>query len=146
MVNRILELIRLKEMSSSQFAEEIGVQRSSISHLISGRNKPSLEFLQKIINRFPEVNMEYLLTGQGNLLREGQEPYKGILSVLELPEKEEEEKIEPEIPPQEIKRKARKPVLEKNTPDVQDSLANNRSIEKIVFFYKDKSFTEYYPE
>ena len=54
------------EMNATVFAEEIGVQRSSISHLLSGRNKPSLDFVMKVVQRFPEVNLYWLLFGKGS--------------------------------------------------------------------------------
>ena len=53
MIERILEILKLKGMSPSQFADEIGVQRSAISHLVSGRNNPSLDFIQRVLKRFP---------------------------------------------------------------------------------------------
>ncbi len=51
--------------NGSSFADKIGVQRSSISHIISGRNKPSLEFVLKVLNVFPEVDLYWLLNGTG---------------------------------------------------------------------------------
>ena len=65
MTERILEIIKYLHLSPSDFAEEIGVQRSSISHLISGRNKASLEFVQKILSRYREINTDWLLNGNG---------------------------------------------------------------------------------
>lgn len=68
MTERILSFLKFKNIQSSKFADEIGVQRSSISHLLSGRNKPSLEFVQKILIKYPEVNPNWLLLGQGEML------------------------------------------------------------------------------
>lgn len=65
MVDRISLLLKAKNISASQFADEISVQRSSISHVLSGRNKPSLEFVQKILKRYPEINPDWLLFGKG---------------------------------------------------------------------------------
>jgi len=62
---RLEQLLAHYEMSASSFADAIGVQRSSISHLISGRNRPSLDFVMKVISRFPEVNLYWLLNGKG---------------------------------------------------------------------------------
>ncbi|MEL0300902.1 MAG: helix-turn-helix transcriptional regulator, partial [Flavobacteriaceae bacterium] len=58
--------MELHELNASSFAEMIGVQRSSISHVLSGRNKPSLEFLAKIEATFDEVSFEWLLKGEEN--------------------------------------------------------------------------------
>ena len=69
MKDRIILLIKAKNLTAAQFADEIGVQKSSISHIISGRNNASLDFIQKILLRFPEVNMEWLMFGKGPLFK-----------------------------------------------------------------------------
>ena len=62
-----LEKIRsYYDLSAAAFAETIGVQRSSISHLLSGRNKPSLDFVLKVVKRFPDVDLYWLLNGKGS--------------------------------------------------------------------------------
>lgn len=58
--------MRYYNLSASVLADKIDVQRSSISHLLSGRNKPSLEFVMKLIKSFPEVNLYWLLNGRGS--------------------------------------------------------------------------------
>lgn len=70
MTDRISLILRTKNINASQFADEIGVQRSSISHVLSGRNKPSLEFVQRILKRYPEINPDWLLFGKGAMHQE----------------------------------------------------------------------------
>nr|WP_297788039.1 helix-turn-helix transcriptional regulator [uncultured Allomuricauda sp.] len=65
-VSRIETIITHLELSVSAFADEIGVQRSSISHLLSGRNKPSLDFVMKLVDTYPQVDLYWLLKGEGN--------------------------------------------------------------------------------
>lgn len=62
---RLQEVMDLHGESASSFAEKIGVQRSSISHILSGRNKPSLDFVLKILSAFPDVELYWLLNGKG---------------------------------------------------------------------------------
>jgi len=69
MIERLLELMRMKNLTSSQLADAIGVQRSGISHFVSGRNKPSLEFILKILNYFPDVNPDWILFGKNPIFR-----------------------------------------------------------------------------
>jgi len=69
MKDRIILLIKAKNLTAAQFADEIGVQKSSISHIISGRNNASLDFIQKVLLRYPEVNMEWLMFGKGPLFK-----------------------------------------------------------------------------
>lgn len=66
---RIAKVIEYSGLSSSEFADEIDVQRSSISHVTSGRNKPSLEFIIKIKSRFPEILWDWLVNGDGEMLK-----------------------------------------------------------------------------
>jgi len=67
MIDRIKELLRNEQLSPSQFADEIKLQRSSLSHVLSGRNKPSLDFVMKIKHRYSKVNLEWLIFGKGNM-------------------------------------------------------------------------------
>ncbi|WP_292009865.1 helix-turn-helix transcriptional regulator [Chryseobacterium sp.] len=66
---RISKVIEYSKLTSSEFADEIDVQRSSISHITSGRNKPSLEFIIKIKSRFPEIMWDWLINGEGEMLK-----------------------------------------------------------------------------
>lgn len=62
---RIELLMKCYDLTPSQFADRTGIQRASVSHIISGRNKPSLEVMQKIYDAFPELDIRWLMTGNG---------------------------------------------------------------------------------
>ncbi len=64
-IKRLEKILQFYGLSASAFADKIKVQRSSISHLLAGRNKPSLEFVLKVVKTFPEVNLYWLLNGKG---------------------------------------------------------------------------------
>ncbi|MDO5615198.1 MAG: helix-turn-helix transcriptional regulator [Cruoricaptor ignavus] len=66
---RITKIIAYSELSSSEFADAVDVPRSSISHIASGRNKPSLDFLIKVKDRFPELEWDWLIKGKGEMLK-----------------------------------------------------------------------------
>ncbi|MEH6705956.1 MULTISPECIES: helix-turn-helix transcriptional regulator [Galbibacter] len=65
-INRLEKVLDFYDLSASAFADKVGVQRSSISHLLSGRNNPSLDFIMRILENFPEVELYWLLNGKGN--------------------------------------------------------------------------------
>ena len=67
MENRIQKIIETLGVSLNAFAHEIGVNRSTVSHILTGRNKPSLEVLQKILKRFPDLSSDWLLLGNGGM-------------------------------------------------------------------------------
>ncbi len=107
MIDRISLILKAKNINASQFADEIGVQRSSISHVLSGRNKPSLEFVQKILKRYPELNPDWVLFGKGpmnmeyNLFSETQEVLPLKEETFARAVKKQETLMRPE--PEEIK-------------------------------------------
>ncbi|WP_141765671.1 helix-turn-helix transcriptional regulator, partial [Hymenobacter coccineus] len=68
MVDRIRELLLARQLSPTQFADAIGVARPIMSHILSGRNKPSLEVVQKIRAAFPDLSIDWLLDGTGPML------------------------------------------------------------------------------
>jgi len=90
---RISKVIEYSGLTPSEFADEIDVQRSSISHVTSGRNKPSLEFIIKIKSRFPEILWDWLVTGEGQMLKS--ELPEIIKTEVESSDINEEEKSKP---------------------------------------------------
>lgn len=61
-------LLTARQLSPTQFADTIGVSRPIVSHILSGRNKPSLEVVQKIVGAFPDLSLRWLLNGEGPML------------------------------------------------------------------------------
>lgn len=68
MVDRINLIMQAKNLTARQFAEQIGVQPSNMSHILSGRNRPSLDFVMKVVNRYPEIDIRWLTLGVGEML------------------------------------------------------------------------------
>ena len=69
MNNRIKEIMTKEKLTSQRFAQKIGIQPSAVSHILSGRNKPSLDVIQKILNTYKYLNPDWLLLGTGPMLR-----------------------------------------------------------------------------
>lgn len=79
MKDRFVQLLEREQISPSRFADLIGVQRSSVSHIISGRNNPSYDFLQKTLNAFPGLRAEWLLMGRGPMFERQDTGFTGTL-------------------------------------------------------------------
>lgn len=109
------------QLTASSFADKIKIPRSSISHLLSGRNKPSLDFVLKVINEFETVDLYWFLNGKGNFPKKEPSPSDNIIS-------QEENIIEKKIKPIGLRKTA---------------LSSTKSIERIVIFYSDGTFKEY---
>jgi transcriptional regulator with XRE-family HTH domain len=94
---RLDQILSHYEMTASAFADAIGVQRSSISHLLSGRNKPSLDFVLKVVREFPEVNLYWLLNGKGVFPESETPPSKATDTALPDPLSGHPAPVAPEI-------------------------------------------------
>jgi transcriptional regulator with XRE-family HTH domain len=70
MKDRFKQILEHLGASAAEFADKLGVQRSAVSHILSGRNNPSLEFLQKVLTNYPQINPDWLLLGMGNITRD----------------------------------------------------------------------------
>jgi len=117
-IERLEHLLQYYSLSASSFADKVNVQRSSISHLLSGRNKPSLEFVLKVVKAFPEVNLYWLLNGKGNFPAENKK----------------------EVSPTRTSESSSLEVKELARPSTKSP---QMAIDKIVIFYSDGSFKSY---
>lgn len=90
MNDRIKVLLELLQMSPSEIANKLSVQRSTFSHLLSGRNKPSFDFIARFLKEFPNVNPDYLILGQKPYLRSEQK----IAPTQQVPTKSSNELFE----------------------------------------------------
>ncbi len=99
MKERLLQLLDLEQITPSKFADIIGVQRSSVSHVISGRNNPSFDFLHKTLKAFPGLNAAWLMLGEGNMYEQMGRNVSGNL--FDPPEPQPEEQIPGQIPVEE---------------------------------------------
>ena len=146
-IKRLEIILDYYNLSASAFADKIGVQRSSLSHLLSGRNKPSLDFIIKVIEVFPEVDLYWVLNGKGTfpkseiktalveekksspkedaLLQKESEVDLFSTAVHKIPENESQAAVNSNYPP----------IISKN----------DNNIERIVIFYKDGTFKNYTP-
>jgi len=127
---RLKKVIEFYGETASSFAEKIGVQRSSISHILSGRNKPSLEFVLKVLSSFPEVELYWLMNGKGKF------PSENVLEekitkqhVSENQNLFSSKKVETELP---------------KISESQQMISNSKKeIDRIIIFYKDGSFSNF---
>ncbi|MFO7617715.1 MAG: helix-turn-helix transcriptional regulator [Bacteroidales bacterium] len=133
MIDRIKELILAEGLTPASFADTIGIQRSSISHILNGRNNPSLDFIMKTLQRFPAVNPDWLLHGQGEMLRSAERTVNKVVkerTIFDLP---------PVAPPVEPKVEPVKPI-EKEVDRVEKRA---RFVDKVLIFYSDHTWDEF---
>ena len=136
MKERLIEFLRSENKSSAQFAEEIGVQPSGISHILSGRNNPSLDFVIKMLEKYRFLSSDWLLFGKGDMYKEREMQNlfnESVAADQKITSVHSENKPYPE-----------EAVIDKEN-FVLKSLKKELSVEKIVWFFNDGSFREYFP-
>lgn len=155
--DRIQQIMNREKVSASVFADSIGVQRSSISHIISGRNKPSLEFVQKILSSYPKYKAEWLIMGIGNIdtlntpetpnkstFKASSEDSKDLFNSPTISDKQAESIISEPVKSTSINEIPVHPKQESIIKSVESTVnKGNKAIEKIVIFYSDKTFDVY---
>ena len=145
MQNRLHKLLDSEQLTPAKFAEILGVQRSAISHILTGRNNPSYDLISKIILKFPALNSDWLITGKGNMYKT---LVQGSLFDFDTPKKDEiSDKVTPIKPAEQIlvtgvKNEAEAP---KNNLDtsVKKLESASRMVKRIVVFYTDNTFEEF---
>ena len=148
-IKRLELLLDYYSLNASTFADKIGVQRSSLSHLLSGRNKPSLDFIMKILDVFPDVDLYWILNGKGSFPKNSEEnrtriiAEKTISAPTPIPQNQIAENLfsSSETPVVKNTLEKSKPIINENTTISTSS----NEIDKIVIFYKNGTFKDYKP-
>lgn len=117
LTDRIKVVLKVNSLSPSELADKLGVQRSNVSHILSGRNKPGFDFIQKLLEQFPNVNAHWLITGKARV--ESGDDYSPESSSDETSGEQRIDASRPEI---------------------------NKAIERIVIFYADGTFRDYHQQ
>ncbi len=167
MKDRITQFLLSEGISPAEFADKIGVQRSSVSHVLNGRNYPSASFIQKMLGSYNTLNPRWLLLGEGMMTEVKSTPVKES-TLFQFPSNTEVTKTQLEST------KAEEPAIKEVYNQISDNLpdkhssgvasnlqvdlnstqsmtdlmsasVDNKEVERIVIFYKDKTFTAYTP-
>ena len=161
MKDRINHIINTLQLTAAKFADEIGVQRSSISHILSERNNPSLEFVLKIINKYPDISLDWLVKGTGEMkipvktTSPTKPNFHPSLFDQQLVNQSYKEAEIVQKPPQSSVNPPQPAVVE---PSVINPISNDetiisqafksdvKNVERVIIFYTDRTFKEYKPE
>ena len=91
MNRRLLQFLQSENLTQTQFADTLSVARGSVSHILSGRNKPGYDFLESLLLHFPSLNLDWLLTGRGKMYRDAENPIAD--GAVKVPENRKIERI-----------------------------------------------------
>jgi len=129
--NRLQKILDYYSISATELSNQISFNRSTISHLLSGRNKPSLDFVMKVLQKFPEVELYWLLNGKGTF------PSKKMSSTTASSILQNEVKN-----PTPIKNETEVVPSSFNSSDISKSFSEDE-IDRIIIFFKDGSFKSF---
>lgn len=152
-IKRLEKILDYYGLSASAFADKIGVQRSNLSHLLSGRNKPSLDFILKIVEIFPEVDLYWIVNGKGTFPKQEVKEISKHISQPIIQTAQNSNNLD--LFSQEIIQPKNEAVenLTHNNPEAinnepinpQNYTSSKNLVEKIVYFYTNGTFKEYRP-
>lgn len=159
MEERIKKFMEYKGISPSELADSIGVQRSNVTHVLKNRNKPSFQFIEKMLQVYPELNAKWLLLGTGSMIENAPKSKTLFDQLTEQTTTanasapaEKNVTIEPpkDTPKVEEQKEVKltNPVHEKKEPDnsIKDQFFSpEKPIERLIIFFKDQTFKVYYP-
>jgi len=142
MEERILAFLKAEQLSSARFADIMNIQRAGVSHLLSGRNKPGFGFFEKFMQKFPTINIEWLISGRGKMYKEQANSPAEPQFVVKTQKSTEApnlfsvyEEQAPPAPPT--------PVAEPSRNETAACLPpSERHIKKVIILYSDGTFDE----
>ena len=158
MKDRLLQLLDLEHLTPSKFADLIGVQRSSVSHVLSGRNNPSYDFLQKTLKAFPGLKADWIMLGDGSMYEQMGRTGPGDLFEqpvpVDTPLDPGMEQTDPEPGPGKTEELGFEPAeapdyhpetrQDKNLEDHQEE-EKERKVVRVMIFYDDDTFSSHRP-
>lgn len=154
--DRIEKIMQNENMAAATFATEIGIQGSTLSHILNGRNKPSLDVLKKILNRFRTINSDWLILGVGSMYRN--EKQSQTLNLFDFTDENSnkstiyaEKKADilssnQDINQNESVKKIQQPSIEK---EIEPKISNepksapSKTVNKIIVYYSDNTYQEF---
>ncbi len=135
--DRLSHILRAKNLTASQFAELMGIQPSNVSHLLNGRNKPSLDFLIKLKEIFPEYSFDWIILGRKPITINEPNPVVSDSNDIRFEDLEDKHVIEFD----DLDEKADESHIDEvEMPKSLPIVAKSDDIEKIILVYNDKTF------
>ena len=159
--DKIDRIMQLENLNAAQFAAEIGIQSSTLSHIINGRNKPSLDVLSRILKRFKNISSDWLILGVGPIYRQESNSQVPTLfdnydetnsntsnySVNEGAEKASNilsnQKIEKEFASKAINSEPNEAAMPQQQLETIIRVPDSRKVKKIIIYYSDNTFDEF---
>lgn len=147
MNRRLQQFLAAENISQSQFADEIGVARASISHILAGRNKPGFDFIESMARHYPTLNLEWLVLGSGKMYKTATEatpaPVQEHFTPVEKLFADEVETAAIELATGSPSPAPEPQPTERNTlRNKAQSIKGQRNISRIVIFYDDNTYQE----
>lgn len=138
MIGRITQIMEREGLTSSKFAEAIGIQRSAMSHILNGRNNVSLDVLIKILDRFTYVDSDWLLFGKGEMVRDHMSTQPDLFSNGGQAALEYRKEMRVDTPVNTVKPTVVEQIIQQETA--------TRKVSKIMVFYSDNTFDTFVSE
>lgn len=145
MNTRLKQFLAAENITQAQFADSINVVRASVSHVLSGRNNPSFDFIKAMMMRYPNLNIDWLMFGKGRMYKDSSSsPEPDIPEDLLFPDIDIEEapRIQPPVQFEDKKDTVESSNDIKPLNEIVQTIVNQRKVSKIIILFDDGTFQE----
>ena len=149
--DRIEQLMMSEGLNAVQFAAETGIKSATISHILNGRNNPSLDVLKRIVDRYRNISSDWLFLGVGPMYRQKSQPqtlslFENQTENVEIPDSYVDKNIEKNVSEKISVQEKKDEQLEKSDTPLIIPPQISKSVHKIIVYYSDNTFEEFLPK
>lgn len=145
MQERLNQIVKQKNLTAARFAEILGVNASTISHILAGRNKPGFDIINSIAIKFPDISLDWLITGNEPMYKQSLMEPTPQSEIQNLPL--DSSALSKEQRPKAAIKNMTDPIAKSSIPDLFDASAINlpqeKKVKRIILFFDDGSFEDY---
>ncbi|MHC1778731.1 MAG: helix-turn-helix domain-containing protein [Bacteroidales bacterium] len=153
MKNRLQRFLELEQLTPAKLADILGIQRSGLSHILSGRNKPGFDLIQKMLIKFPALNADWLITGRGKIYKESNPSVENKVSPTLFGNSDNIKEIDKsgvisvsaDIKDNREGNDETEPLENEIKPEFSVVARKKAILKKVILIYSDNTFTEYTP-
>lgn len=140
MNNRLKQFLAAENITQAQFADNINVVRASVSHVLSGRNNPSFDFIKAMMAKYPRMNIDWLMFGKGKMYKDAEAPAEDLL--FPITEPEYGTRLQNLVPEDDIKVSEQTSSATDTSNSTTQQLVKQRKVSKIIVLFDDGTFQE----
>ncbi len=140
MENRLQQFLAAENLTQAQFADSIGVGRASVSHILAGRNKPGYDFIERMVSRYSDINLDWLITGKGRMYKKDKDVVMPAPAEPALFQEEDNAEMSEAVEEKPLEIEQQPTSVQPDTIKVETT--SEKKIARVIVFYDDGTYQE----